>query len=133
MIVHVREGDGLARRPFPPGSQKSTRQFSVFLFPFLVIKARHHIICSGQPYHLEWQQKKRRHQQSFRMQVVHSTAPSPIIDGRVCQNYSEPREGACSLQQLAAEQVPRERQGGQGIKVRLGCTQPARCGRATAF
>lgn len=84
----------MARRTFPPSSQQSTIQtinLPSFYFHFLIIKTRHHVICSRQPYHLEWRQKKRRHQQSFRMRVTQYGA---VVNyrWRVCQSYSEPRE-----------------------------------------
>ena len=57
-MVHVREG--------PFHQQPTINHFNyVFLFPFLVIKPKHDGICSRQPYHLDRQQKKRGHQQSF--------------------------------------------------------------------
>lgn len=113
VIVHVREGDGRwqdVHFHFHPAASNQAFNLASFYFHFVVIKKRHHVICSRQPYHLDWQQKKRRHQQSFRMQVTHSMAPSLIIDGVCGQSYSEPRwertylEVACSLRAAALQQ-----------------------------
>lgn len=82
-------------------------------------------ICSRQPYRLEWQQKKRGHQQSSHAQV-HSTAPSLIIDGWVCQRYSEPREERAACSSLGAESTHMGRAGRQGTsEVRQAVCQPA--------
>lgn len=74
--------------------------------------------------------EKRRHQQSFHAQVVHSTAPSLIIDGacaRVILNPERSVQPAAALQQSQAGSARQ----GRGIEVRLAM-YPARCGRATA-
>lgn len=117
VIVHVREGDG-------PWKTAISINVPSFYFHSSSSNQSTRVICSRQPYHLDWQQKKRRHQQSF--PCAGGTQYGAVVNyrRRVCQTYSEPREerAACSSLQQG------KRQGGQGIEVRLPVSSPLRTG-----
>lgn len=104
-------------------------QCPIFLFPFLVIKPRHHVICSRQPYHLAWQQKRGDISRVSHVQAAHSTALSLIIDGVCARLILKPERSV----QPAAACSSRARYLGRARHRGAPGLYPARCGRAMAF
>lgn len=117
VIVHVREGDG----PW-----KTAISISVPSFYFHSSSSNQSTVSSVQDnlIILPGSRKEETSAEFPMCSVVHSMAPSLIIDGRVCQSNSEPREERAACSSSAAGQG-RE---GKASKVRLAVSSPLRTG-----